>query len=89
MIQSSENEPLVSRLWPQPLTIASRLLCPHSKEDKTPRLMVEQLSIARNTQRDSQLYREEKREGEDSGDQEEKRESQREDSNQASKRSPK
>ena len=51
--------------------------------------MVEQLSIARNTQRDSQLYREEKREGEDGGDQEEKRESQREDSNQASKRSPK
>ena len=89
MIQSSENEPPVSQLWPQPLTVAARLLCPHSKEDKTPRLMVEQLSIARNTQRDSQLYREEKREGGDRGDQEEKRESQREDSNQASKHSPK
>ena len=90
MVQSSGNEPPVSGLWLQPLIVASRLLCPHSKEEeKNPRLMVEQLSTARNTQIDSQLYREEKREGGDRGDQEEKRQSRREESNQPSKHHPK
>lgn len=49
-----------SGFWSQS---ATRLLCPHSTEDNTPRLMVKQLSIARNTQRDSQSYIEKKREG--------------------------
>jgi len=44
-----------------PLTVASRLLHPHSTEEKTPRLMVKQLSTARNTQRDSQGYIEKRR----------------------------
>ena len=44
------------------LTVASRLLHPYSIEDKTPRLLVKQFSTARNTKRDSQLHREEKRE---------------------------
>jgi len=44
-----------------PLTVASRLLYPYSTEDKTPRLMVKQLSTARNTQRDSQSYIEKRR----------------------------
>ena len=39
--------------------------------------MVKQLSTARNTQRDSQVYREESREEEDRDDQEEKKESQK------------
>ena len=43
------------------LTVALRLLHPYSTEDKTPRLMVKQLSTARNTQRDSQSYIEKKR----------------------------
>ena len=51
--------------------------------------MVEQVSTARNTQIDSQLYREGKREGGDRGDQEEKRQSRREESSQASKHRPK
>ena len=40
--------------------------------------MVKQLSIARNNQRDSELYREEEREEGEWVDQEEKRESQKE-----------
>ena len=59
------------------LTVASRLLHPYSTENKTLRLMVKQLSTARNTRRDSQLYREESREEEDRGNQEEKKESQK------------
>ena len=39
--------------------------------------MVKQLSTARNTQRDSELYKEEKREERDRGDQEKKRKSQK------------
>ena len=42
------------------LTVASRLLHPYSTEDKTPRLMVKQLSTVRNTQRNSYI---EKRRG--------------------------
>ena len=38
------------------LTVASRLLPPYITEDKTPRLMVKQLSAVRNTQRNSQSY---------------------------------
>ena len=43
------------------LTVASRLLHPHSIDDKTPRLVVRQFSAGRNTQRDSQNYREKRR----------------------------
>ena len=39
------------------LTVASRLLHPYITEDKSPRLIVKQLT-ARNTQRDSQSYTE-------------------------------
>jgi len=41
--------------------VASRLLHSHGAEDKTPRLMVKQLSTVRNTQRDSQSYIENRR----------------------------
>ena len=43
------------------LTIASRLLHPYSKDDKTSRLMVKQFSTARDTQRGSQSYMEKRR----------------------------
>ena len=57
-----------------PLTVASRLLHPYSTKDKTCRLLMKQLSTARNTQRESQsLYREENREEGERGDQEEKK----------------
>ena len=38
------------------LTVASRLLHPHSTDDKTSRLMVERFSMVRDTQRVSQSY---------------------------------
>ena len=41
-----------------PLIVATRLIHPYSRDDKTPRLMVKQFSIARNTQRESNNYRE-------------------------------
>ena len=72
IVQSSGVEPPASGFQSQPLTVASRLLCPYNAEDKTLRLMVKQLPTARNTQRDSQSYTEEREEG-DRGDQEEKR----------------
>ena len=56
------------------LTVAPRLLCPYSTEDKAPTLMVKQLSTARNTQRNFQSYREDKMEEGDRGDLEAKRE---------------
>ena len=59
------------------LTVASRLLHPYSTDDKTSRLMVKQFSTVRDTQRESQLHREEKREEGERGDQEEKRWSQK------------
>jgi len=65
--------PLASSLI---LTVASRLLHPYSIDDKTSRLMVKAFSIARDTQRGSQSYMEEKREIE-VGDQKEKRGSQK------------
>ena len=43
------------------LTIASRLLHPYSKDDKTSRLMVKQFFTVRDTQRDSQSYMEKRR----------------------------
>ena len=49
------------------LTVASRLLHPYSTDDKTSRLMVKAFSIARDTQRVSQSYMEEKREEGDRG----------------------
>ena len=58
------------------LTVASRLLHLYSTDDKTSRLMVKRFSTVRDTQRDSQLRGEEKREEGDRGDQEEKRGSQ-------------
>ena len=56
MVQSSGVECPSSGFQSWPLTVASRLLSPHNTEDKTSRLMVKQLSIARNNQRDSELY---------------------------------
>ena len=56
-----------------PLSVASGFLHPHSTEDKTPCLMVKQLSTARNTQSNSQSYIK-KTEAGDGGEQEEKRE---------------
>ena len=43
------------------LTAASILLHPYSTDDKTSRLMVKQLSTARDTQRSSQSYMENRR----------------------------
>ena len=62
MAQSSGVECPASGFQSWPLTVVSRLLSPHSTEDKTPRLMVKQLSTAKNNQRDSKLCRQEKRE---------------------------
>ena len=50
------------------LTVASRLFCLYSTDDKTSRLMVKRFS----TVRDTELHGEEKREEGDRGDQEEK-----------------
>ena len=55
------------------LTVASRLLHPYSTNDKTSRLMVKRFTTVRDTQRGSQLHREEKREEGNRGDQEENR----------------
>ena len=76
MLQSSAVESPVSGFSSQPLTVESRLLRQHSTEDQMPRLMVKQLSRARNTQGDSQSYIVKRKEG-DRGDQEEKRENQK------------
>ena len=43
------------------LTVASRLLHPYRRDDKTSRLMVKQFSTARDTQRGSQSYVEKRR----------------------------
>ena len=43
------------------LTVALRLLSPYSTDDKTSRLMVKQFSTAREAQRDSQSYTEQRR----------------------------
>ena len=43
------------------LTVALRLLYPYSTDDKTSRLMVKQFSTAREAQRDSQSYTEQRR----------------------------
>jgi len=60
------------------LTVASRLLHPHSTDDKTPKFIDETvLHSQKHPERFTELYREEKREEEDRGDQEEKRESQK------------
>ena len=40
------------------LTVASRLIHPHSTDDKTSRLMVKQFSTARDTQKGAQSYME-------------------------------
>ena len=55
------------------LTVASRLLHLYSTDDKTSRLMVKRFFTVRDTQRDSQLRGEEKREEVNRGDQDEKR----------------
>ena len=55
------------------LTVVSRLLHPYSTNDKTSRLRVKRFSTVRDTQRGSQLHREEKREEGNRGDQEENR----------------
>ena len=43
------------------LTVVSRLLHPHSTDDKTSRLMVKRFSTVRDTQRGSQSYMEKRR----------------------------
>ena len=43
------------------LTVASRLIHPHSTDDKTSRLMVKQFSTVRDTQGGSQSYMEKRR----------------------------
>ena len=87
MVQTSEPPASGFR---SPLTVTSRLLCPHSTEDKTPRLMVKQLSAPRNTQRHSQSYTE-KRKGRKEIEVTGRREGRvkREDSNQSSNQIPK
>ena len=59
------------------LTVASKLLHPYSTDNKTSRLMVKQLFIARDTHGFTELHEEEKREKRDRGDHEEKRGSQK------------
>ena len=44
------------------LTVASRLLCPYSTDDKTSRLMVKRFSTVRDTKSSSQSYMEKRRE---------------------------
>ena len=43
------------------LTVASRILCPYSTDDKTSRLMVKRFSTVGDTQRGSQSYIEKRR----------------------------
>ena len=57
------------------LTVASRFLHPYCTDDKTSRLMEKIFSTMRDTQRGSELHREEKREEGDRGEHEEKRSS--------------
>ena len=60
------------------LSVASRLLHPHSIDDKTPRFTDETvLHSQKHPERFTELYREEKREERDRGDQEEKRRNKR------------
>ena len=60
------------------LTVASRLVHPHSIEDKTPRFIDETvLHSQKHPERFTELYREEKRKEGDRGDQKDKRESQK------------
>ena len=60
------------------LSVASRLLHPHSTDDKTPKFIDETvLHSQKHPERFTELYREEKMEEGDRGDQEEKRESQK------------
>ena len=49
---------LLSLAFSLSLTVASRLLHPHSTDDKTSRLMVKRFSTVRDTQRSSQSYME-------------------------------
>ena len=55
------------------LWVASRFLHPYSTDDKTYRLMVKRFSTVRDSQRNSELHKEEKREEGDRDNQEEKR----------------
>ena len=59
------------------LTVVSRLLHPYCTDDKTSRLMEKIFSTMRDTQRGSELHKEEKREEGDRDNQEEKRGSQK------------
>ena len=63
---------LLSLAFGPSLTVTSKLLHPYSTDNKTSRLMVKQFSTVRDTQRESQLHREEKREEGDRCDLEEK-----------------
>ena len=52
----------------QPLTVTPRFHTPHSSADKSPRLMMKQHSIAKNTQRDSHTFKEQRREKKEGGE---------------------
>jgi len=52
---------LLSLVFHLILTVASRLLHPHSTDDKTSRLMMKRFSTVRDTQRGSQNYMEKRR----------------------------
>ena len=61
IIQCPEVESPASGFQFQSLTVATKLK-PYNTEDKFPRFMMKQLSTARNTQRDSQSYIENRKE---------------------------
>lgn len=77
MVQHSGVEHSASGFQFQLLTVSVRLLCPNSTEDRTPRLLVKQHSRTRNTPKNTELYREKKREKGKRDYQEEKKESQK------------
>jgi len=61
IVQHSGVEPPAYGFQSRLLTVSVRLLCPNSTEDRTPRLLVKQLSRTRNTQRYTQSYIEKRR----------------------------
>ena len=77
MVQNPEVESPPSGFQSCPPIVASRLVKPHSTEDKTHWSVLKQLSTSRNTQRDSELYKEDNRDEIDRGDPEKKRKSQK------------
>lgn len=77
IVQHSGVEPPAYGFQSRLLTVSVRLLCPNSTEDRTPRLLVKQLSRTRNTQRYTQSYIEKRRQRKEKDDWEEKRKNQK------------